>query len=613
MSNLDIENLMKVIAPDIEMEPSFKKFMERYLEEAFQLENLEKISQGNIISITIENFKCIGNAVTIPIRPITLLFGKNSAGKSTVLQALSYHYQIWADQDEADQDKIETPFFNPFLRSFLGIKMSGGYTIDFRNFPSLVHRHELDRKIRIHVEYDNVFKSIDTQNQIPRFSLWQEVVTDWKKGPPYGVSLLFGIRLNGEEMLHFRWKKEESPDDMVAGSNGEKLVRLKEKEKDFPENFPFKIYVNTNTNYQIWIDFYLDTFRKFSHNSQESASGVGDSPIRHLGPFREVPPDDYKIPSQGESRWENGFGAWDTLAQDPEVVKKTNHYIQNILNLGYIINRRAHNATDPEQWPRLHDENNNIDVRLSDIGVGIAQIIPVVVGALENSCKLFAVEQPELHVHPAIQVVLGDVFIDSIKNSDHPTAQEAYERYSSRIEKCKQEVLGNIKNINDPAIEAVLDMIISMIKDQDPLDVEVFLDKIISMIKHQGSLDVQFKDLFKIKEKYGHNIHVATKEFAREYIDSTADSNRTMLIETHSEHLLLRLLRRVRETTRRSRRQTAELEQTAHELTPNDLSVVYVRPTPAGVKFTPLTVTDNGDFDAPWPEGFFDERDSELF
>jgi hypothetical protein len=77
--------------------------------------------------------------------------------------------------------------------------------------------------------------------------------------------------------------------------------------------------------------------------------------------------------------------------------------------------------------------------------------------------------------------------------------------------------------------------------------------------------------------------------------------------------LLLRLLRRVRETTRRSRHQTTELEQTAHELTPNDLSVVYVRPTPAGVKFTPLTVTDNGDFDAPWPEGFFEERDSELF
>ena len=47
-----------------------------------------------ITSITIENFKGIGDAVTIPIRPITLLFGKNSAGKSTVLQALRYLREI---------------------------------------------------------------------------------------------------------------------------------------------------------------------------------------------------------------------------------------------------------------------------------------------------------------------------------------------------------------------------------------------------------------------------------------------------------------------------------------------------------------------------------------
>ena len=78
-----------------------------------------------------------------------------------------------------------------------------------------------------------------------------------------------------------------------------------------------------------------------------------------------------------------------------------------------------------------------------------------------------------------------------------------------------------------------------------------------------------------------------------------------MLIETHSEHLLLRLLRRVRETT--------EGEQTNHKLTPDDLSVVYVRPTSAGVKFTPISVTDDGSFYAPWPEGFFAERVKELF
>ena len=52
--------------------------------------------------------------------------------------------------------------------------------------------------------------------------------------------------------------------------------------------------------------------------------------------------------------------------------------------------------------------------------------------------------------------------------------------------------------------------------------------------------------------------------------------SRTLLIETHSEHLLLRLLRRVRET--------AKEEQTDYMLMPDDLSIVYVVPTLEGVE-----------------------------
>ena len=42
-------------------------------------------------------------------------------------------------------------------------------------------------------------------------------------------------------------------------------------------------------------------------------------------------------------------------------------------------------------------------------------------GALDSSSITFAVEQPELHVHPAVQVALGDLFIDAIKLRDHRT------------------------------------------------------------------------------------------------------------------------------------------------------------------------------------------------
>ena len=60
-----------------------------------------------ITSITIENFKGIGDAVTIPIRPITLLFGKNSSGKSTVLQALRYLREICEVKELKFEEKLK--------------------------------------------------------------------------------------------------------------------------------------------------------------------------------------------------------------------------------------------------------------------------------------------------------------------------------------------------------------------------------------------------------------------------------------------------------------------------------------------------------------------------
>ena len=46
---------------------------------------------------------------------------------------------------------------------------------------------------------------------------------------------------------------------------------------------------------------------------------------------------------------------------------------------------------------------------------------------------------------------------------------------------------------------------------------------------------------------------------------------------------------------------------------PHDLSVHYVESTSEGTRFTRLRVSEDGDFLDEWPDGFFDERDEELF
>ena len=50
-----------------------------------------------LTSITLENFKAFGDEVTIPIRPITLLYGRNGTGKSSFAEALLIARSILAD------------------------------------------------------------------------------------------------------------------------------------------------------------------------------------------------------------------------------------------------------------------------------------------------------------------------------------------------------------------------------------------------------------------------------------------------------------------------------------------------------------------------------------
>jgi predicted ATPase len=82
----------------------------------------------------------------------------------------------------------------------------------------------------------------------------------------------------------------------------------------------------------------------------------------------------------------------------------------------------------------------------------------------------------------------------------------------------------------------------------------------------------------------------------------------TFIIESHSEHFLLRLLRRIRETHK------SKNKDQLRGLSSKDLSVLYVDKLENGSsKIFPLRLSPEGEFIDRWPHGFFTERDGELF
>jgi hypothetical protein len=150
----------------------------------------------------------------------------------------------------------------------------------------------------------------------------------------------------------------------------------------------------------------------------------------------------------------------------------------------------------------LIDLRSNTKVSHRDVGIGISQVLPVLVSAYASHDKIIAIEQPEIHLHPALQAELGDVFISSAKE--------------------------------------------------------------------QGN---------------------------------------TFIIETHSEHLILRMMRRMRNTS------DEELPEDVQPLTPEDIAVLYVQPgrdkTTSVVSV--LQLDRDGALLDPFPGGFFEEGFKERF
>jgi len=95
----------------------------------------------------------------------------------------------------------------------------------------------------------------------------------------------------------------------------------------------------------------------------------------------------------------------------------------------FVLKQIAENRQEYEV--RLRRSPEAAEVSITDVGFGVSQVLPVLVlcyYAPEGSTIIL--EQPEIHLHPAVQAGLADVFVDAI---EHRGIQIILESHSEHL------------------------------------------------------------------------------------------------------------------------------------------------------------------------------------
>ena len=88
-------------------------------------------------ALHIANSKAFAIAQRVPLRPITLIYGANSAGKSSILHALALaHHAIETGDLDTQRTRI------------------GGEIIDLGGFRQYVHRRDREKQVKLRFELD---------------------------------------------------------------------------------------------------------------------------------------------------------------------------------------------------------------------------------------------------------------------------------------------------------------------------------------------------------------------------------------------------------------------------------------------------------------------------
>ena len=528
-------------------------------------------------ALTIKNFKGIDErGVRIELAPVTLLFGPNNAGKSTILQAL-HLARVIICHPKTNINKIDAL----------------GNVLNIGSFEDYVHLHDKDRVVKIYLDLS--LGNHDAEIEAPNALLDLVAI---------GIHIYFDKELNEvtydfactfpSSQYRFGFKSTE-----LTQSIDRELLAVKHKDavKALGKlKYVLWLFARAATKFIDMIEFLV---KKLASTVSMTRPAL-KTPLKKLGNFiSSSQADGYSFIKAG-----NFFKKYVRL----------NKFGNKLIQLGEKL-RHIEQLTDLDVKGRYIASINELDEAICD----------------DEENSIFKVKAYKALLI-WIQEFLNHIFyIGPLRTIPRrgiaKSSQMQYDDWAEgsaawdKLHRATEEQIAAINNaLHGPGSLEIGYTVrhgnISQKKrlflhnehshiDVEPHDVGTGISQILPVI----TASVLEPDALVMVAQPELHIHPKVQANLGDILLRASQNNGSMfLLETHSEHLMLRLLRRIRETSECS------LPEGAPAATINDVAVNYVQKDANDcTEAVSIAITPDGDFARQWPNGFFAERAEELF
>lgn len=401
-----------------------------------------------LTNLSLVNFKAFQNLDRMKLRPITIICGANSCGKSSIMQSLLLLKQTFESKSTTNT-----------------VLMNGKY-VRLGNVENVIFSHSLQKKLALSVTFDVSHSRLGkfrTEKRAPLSYLLRDVV------PPSGEGRLLGYKVAIEIEISPALKRRRTlitrptnvdrfevtitPDygeDASPAPTRLLFTKISKQEYEISYERARNRLASTSDRNQIISGSMNGTVRFI--NLLPQIVQLKDRPdqsapfliprvniilqalfgsLSYIGPLREEPARRYIYEDEVMEVGTKGENApYILLAQRDEVVSDTVHfdYTENVFKrveretLGAALDRwlkvmkiQGFQVESSKEMIHVSMKTNSTDrteVSIADVGFGVSQVFPILLEGLRiNRGATLFLEQPEIHLHPRLQMYLADYLI----------------------------------------------------------------------------------------------------------------------------------------------------------------------------------------------------------